>query len=164
MFFQQALQQLHHAEPMENPALWALLQLLEVGNQRQAIADTPRRHGTQANAVDNPMDARFALQAQEGRMPQEQLDIYRRGQADQFEVKAVWLVEGFAAIEPQDLQLQVALRERQAEGTFRVVAHRSSYWQGERRRGYETAGENGACESLFQKRPTARCENVDPAG
>jgi hypothetical protein len=149
---------------MENPAPRTLLQLLEVGDQRQAIADAPRRQGTQADAVDNPMDARFAVKAQESRMPQDQLRIYRRGQADQFEVKAVWLVEGFAAIEPQDLQLQVALRERQAEGTFRVVAHRSSYWREERRRGYETAGGNGACESLFQKCPTTRCENVDPAG
>nr|BFE89855.1 hypothetical protein GCM10020185_03910 [Pseudomonas brassicacearum subsp. brassicacearum] len=164
MFFQQPLQHLHHAEPMENPAPRTLLQLLEVGDQRQAIADAPRRQGTQADAVDNPMDARFAVKAQESRMPQDQLRIYRRGQADQFEVKAVWLVEGFAAIEPQDLQLQVALRERQAEGTFRVVAHRSSYWREERRRGYETAGETVLVSRYFRNALQHAVKNVDPAG
>lgn len=44
-----------------------------------------------------------------------------------------------------------------------IVAHRASYWQGQRPRGYETTGGNGACEPLFQKSPTTHCENVDPA-
>jgi hypothetical protein len=164
VFFQQALQDLHNGEPMKNSTSQSLFQLLDVRHQRQPVADAVRSLGAQAHAVHDPVYAGLTVQAQEGRLAQQRVGTDRRLLANQVEVEAVRLIEGFPAVEPQDMQAHVALHDRQAEGTFHIVAHCRPYFHGEKCEGYETPAYDAVPESLFRKRPTACSENVDEAG
>ncbi len=114
---------LRHAELHEHPPFRRMCQPLQARHQTQSITDPVRTAMFATGMVDNAVNPVPLVQAQKGRLLQKHARRHGGGEADQFNIETIRLVERFLAVETEHWQAQPALGQGQGEGTFLVIEH-----------------------------------------
>jgi len=104
---------------LEDALVDAMGEVGQLWHQREPIAGQALARFTLGDAVDQPVDAPAGgVEGKKGGFMQQCLQIQIGVLADQLEVEAIRLADGFPTTEGEDLQIVLHAFERQAEVGF----------------------------------------------